>query len=333
MAKQTVNNIKLGLFVIVGLVLLVISLYLIGKNSSFFGSNIQLKARFHNVNGLVEGNNVRFSGIQAGTVKKINIIDDTTIEVTMQVKKSLKPFIHKNALANIGNEGLMGNKVINIIPNDEPAPVIDDNDLLTTKQRANTDEIFQTLSSTNNNLQDISHDLAITVRRINNSQGIWKLFNDTSISTYVNHSLKNIDNAAAQVNDMAKVLNNITIDMQHGKGTAGVLFSDEKSGTDLKTAISHINNASKEADELISKLNKLTEQTQNDLDHGHGIAHDILKDSLEAKKLKNSLSNIEKGTAAFSEDMEALKHNFLTRHYFKEERRKKKRKANSQDSQ
>lgn len=298
---------------------------MIGKNGSFFGSNIQLKARFHNINGLVEGNNVRFSGIQAGTVKKIQIIDDSTIEVTMQVKKSLKPFIHKNALANIGNEGLMGNKVINIIPNDEPAPVIDDNDLLTAKQRANTDEIFQTLSSTNNNLQDISHDLAITVRRINNSEGIWKLFNDTSITTYVNHSLKNIDNAAAQVKDMADILGKVTNDMQHGKGTAGVLFGDEKSGMDLKSAIAHINNASKEADQMIAKLNKLTEQTENELNHGHGMAHDILSDSSEARKLRNILSNLEKGTATFNQEMEGLKHSFPTKGYFKKEERKKKR--------
>ena len=87
MKKNSINNIKLGIFIIAGLFILVVSLYLIGKNQHFFGSNFVLKARFHNVEGLMPGNNVRFSGIQCGTVKDIEIINDTTIEVTMLPSK------------------------------------------------------------------------------------------------------------------------------------------------------------------------------------------------------------------------------------------------------
>jgi phospholipid/cholesterol/gamma-HCH transport system substrate-binding protein len=81
--KQTSNNIKLGVFVLAGLLFLILLLYMIGRNRNLFGRNYVLKARFENVQGLIPGNNVRFAGIQAGTVKKIQILNDTMIEVTM----------------------------------------------------------------------------------------------------------------------------------------------------------------------------------------------------------------------------------------------------------
>ncbi|MGB3078713.1 MAG: MCE family protein, partial [Saprospiraceae bacterium] len=115
MEKQGINNIKLGAFVLSGLGFLVLLLFMIGKNRSLFGSTYTLKARFENVQGLVPGNNIRFSGIEAGTVKNIIILNDTTIEVTMNVEKKMLNIIRKNALASIGTEGLVGNKVVNII--------------------------------------------------------------------------------------------------------------------------------------------------------------------------------------------------------------------------
>src|SRR6185312_5708238 len=116
MAKQSINNIKLGVFVIAGLLVIIVSLYLIGKNQSLFGSSFTVRARFKNIGGLMPGNNVRFAGIQAGTVKSIKIINDSTVEVSFLIEKKVKPYIHKNSFVTIGTEGLMGNKVLNITP-------------------------------------------------------------------------------------------------------------------------------------------------------------------------------------------------------------------------
>ena len=101
MAKKLISDVKLGVFVLAGLLFLVILLYMIGKNRNMFGSNFVLKARFENIQGLVAGDNVKFAGIQAGTVKNINIINDTLIEVTMVIEKRLSTIIHSNAVASI----------------------------------------------------------------------------------------------------------------------------------------------------------------------------------------------------------------------------------------
>ena len=93
MDKQGVNNVRLGIFVMVGLICLVVVLYMIGKNQNLFGPTYVLRARFGNVQGLMAGNNVRYSGIEAGTVKTITILNDTVIEVSMVIEEKMKPII------------------------------------------------------------------------------------------------------------------------------------------------------------------------------------------------------------------------------------------------
>src|ERR1700761_401549 len=124
------NNIKLALLVSAGLLVLILSFYVIGKGHNMFGSGFVLKARVSQLDGLAEGNNVLFSGIQAGTVKSISIINDTTIEVVLLIDNKVKSYIHENALATIGSEGLMGNKMINIMPIKGNSPIVKNGDLL-----------------------------------------------------------------------------------------------------------------------------------------------------------------------------------------------------------
>ncbi|MFW6371470.1 MAG: MlaD family protein, partial [Bacteroidota bacterium] len=67
------DSIKLGLFVLVGLGLLVVIIYFIGREQSLFGNYFKIYSNFENVKGLKVGNNVRFSGINVGTVNDIII--------------------------------------------------------------------------------------------------------------------------------------------------------------------------------------------------------------------------------------------------------------------
>jgi phospholipid/cholesterol/gamma-HCH transport system substrate-binding protein len=252
-------------------------------------------------------------------------VDDTTIEVSMLVNRKYQPFIHKNAFAAIGNEGLMGNKVINISTNPVPAAAIEDNGLLLTKPEAGTNEMLATLATTNDNVAIISEDLKQTIKRLNNSAALWNLLNDTSISYNLRISLLNIRYAAVKVNEVAAGLNTIVVDAHNGKGTVGSLLTDTGVASDLKRAVGHINQASADADVLISRLDSLVQEIQSDVNTRGGTVNALLKDTAMVNRLSNSLGNIEKGTAAFSEDMEALKHNFLTRPYFRKQEKARKK--------
>jgi len=62
---------------------------------------------------------------------------------------------------------------------------------------------------------------------------------------------------------------------------------------------------------------------RNDVHHGKGTVNALLKDSLLVTKLNTSLDNIQKGTDGFNQNMEALKHNFLLRGYFRKQEKQK----------
>ena len=322
MAKQEGNNIKLGLFVLAGLLVLMIAFYMIGKNRNIFGSDFELKARFSSLNGLMEGNNVLFSGVQAGTVKSIEMVNDTTIEVTLHIDGKVKSFIHKNALAAIGTEGLMGNKVVNILPVKAASTSVINGDILTAQKLISTDEMLQTLSKTNDNIANISEALKTTVLRLDSS-AIFDVLNDKTIGLSLKSSLGNINKASKNASDMTMGLNELVKRIKQGKGAAGILLTDTAFAGNLKQAITKLKSASDNANKLTIQANMIMTSINHDMNDGHGTLHALLKDSLMARKISISLDNVMKGTDGFNQNMEALKHNFFFKGYFKDLEKKK----------
>ena len=93
MVDKTRRNVSLGIFVILGTVFLIASMYLVGSKQYLFGSNFRISAQFQDVNGLMKGNNVRFSGIDIGTVESVEIFNDSLITVVMVIQKNIQPHI------------------------------------------------------------------------------------------------------------------------------------------------------------------------------------------------------------------------------------------------
>ncbi|MBK8968804.1 MAG: MCE family protein [Lewinellaceae bacterium] len=182
MAKRTIDNIKLGLFVLVGLGLLILFLYMLGRNKSIFSDRFEISVHFENVSGLVAGNNVRVSGIVVGIVEEVQLVNDTLVVVTIALNESMRQVIRKNALASIGTDGLIGNRVVNLLPSKDPAPLIEPGDILQSQSDVSTEEMLRTLDRTNQNVLDISEGLKETIERINNSTQLTTLLNAEGLS-------------------------------------------------------------------------------------------------------------------------------------------------------
>ena len=325
MAKRIINSVKLGTFVLAGLIVLVLLLYMIGKNRNLFGSTYVLKVRFENTQGLVAGNNVRFSGIQAGTVKKIKILTDTVIEVTMVIEKQMLNIIRQNAVVSIGTDGLVGNKIVNIIPARQPGALATEGDILVSQKAVATDEMLQTLNKTNNDIAVIAAHLKTTVQRINSSSALWALLNDESIPQDLRNSVLNIRLATSKAGNMVYNLNTIVMDVKKGKGSVGALLTDTSFAKNLNRAILKIKTVEDQADSLAGEINKLFTGIRQDVNTGKGPVNALLKDSMMVIKLNESLDNIQKGTDGFNQNMEALKHNFLLRGYFRKQEKQKEK--------
>jgi phospholipid/cholesterol/gamma-HCH transport system substrate-binding protein len=325
-SKKAVNNIKLGIFVLAGLFFLIIILYLIGKNEHVFGSNFMIKARFQNVQGLKVGNNVRFGGIDIGTVKNINIINDTLMEVEMIVDNKLKNILRKNAVVTIGTDGLVGNKVINIESEGSQSAMAKEGDILPSKKPINTDEMLRTLYKTNNDIGIIAEDLKSTIEKINNSEGLWNLMNNKDLSIHLSHSIENIEKASREANLVVHQINQVVKKINSGQGLAGTIINDTLLAVNLHEAVSNFRTMSERSDSLVAHLQKSISEIDKEITEGKGTVHSLLKDSASAKAFEKSLINIEKGTEGFQQNMEALKHNVLFKGYFKRMEKEKKKK-------
>jgi phospholipid/cholesterol/gamma-HCH transport system substrate-binding protein len=327
MAKRTLNNIKMGLFVLAGLAFLIILLYMIGKNRNLFGDTYQLKARFENVQGLVVGNNVRFAGIQAGTVIKIDILNDTAIEVSMIIDTEMQSIIRKNALASISTDGLVGNKVVNIVPSGLPGPLATEGDILVAKKAVATEEMLQILNNTNNDIAFIVDNLKTTAQRINNSTALWGILNDKSIPNDLSISVANIRSATGNAGNMINDLQAIVADIKKGEGSIGVLLKDSSFAMNLNQAVLKMKTVADEADSLMNEITIIVSGVQKDLKTGKGPANALLRDSSIMIKINATLDNIQNGTDGFNQNMEALKHNILFRGYFRKLEKAKTKKS------
>lgn len=323
MKSTTSGNVQLGLFVMIGLAFLIAALYLIGSNRNLFNQTFEVTATFYNVNGLTKGNNVRFSGIDVGTIKRVEITSDTSVRVTMIIENDVRQFIKKNSRASVGTDGLMGNKLVNISNiSAAGSEVIEEGDMLLTIKPVETDEMLRTLDLTNDNLYQISNNLKKITQKVNNSNSLWSLLMDTTLAQNVKQSISSIQTTAKNTEAFTRDLNYLARDLKTGKGIAGSLLYDTVSSATLKTGIQQLQEASQKMFQVTKDIKILTEKIKN----GEGAAGLLMSDSAFATDLERSVRNIQSGTDRFDQNMEALKHNFLFRGYFKKQQ-KESRKA------
>jgi phospholipid/cholesterol/gamma-HCH transport system substrate-binding protein len=197
MKNKSGNKMKLGIFVSIVTALLTVGVYFIGKKQQMFGSTFHISGIFKDVSGLEVGNNVRFSGINVGVVKGIQQITDTTVRVDMIIDEKTRKFIKKNAKAMVGSDGLMGNKIVSIIPGTIGDHELSNNDTIETAQTVNIDDILIKLRKTSDNSANITGDLAFIIKNIRDGKGtIGKLFSDTAFAQNVDDALVNIKQGA-----------------------------------------------------------------------------------------------------------------------------------------
>ena len=320
MNKELIKNIRLGFFVITGTALLILALYFIGSNSNLFSKTFKLYARFETVNGLKKGNNVRYAGIDVGTIKNIEIVNDTTIRVEMSVEADLKKVIRTNSTATISTDGLMGNKLINISAGTTDEELIKDGEELATTEPLNTDEMLRTLDKTNKNILVISANLRDITQKITDSRGtLYTVLMDTTIAEGLRHTLGNIDVVSNNILKISADLNDVVSEAKNGKGLIATLVKDTVMADDLSKAVKEVRTAGEQINTSAGELKVILKKVNT----GGGTLSTLINDTSSANNLKRSLVNIDITAKKLPDLMEALKHNFLFKAYFKKQEKKK----------
>lgn len=322
MEKKTSQKIRLGVFVITGLIIFVLAIYFIGSKQSMFGNTERLAAVFTNVNGLQQGNNVRYSGINVGTVESLKMANDTTIRVEMIIDKKIFKHIKKDAKASISSDGLVGSMIINITPGQGKAPVVRPGDVIESVERVRTEELLNTLSITNENAAAVTKDLLNITNEITQGRGtIGALLKDDVMADDLRETMNYLKMTGKSTSESVASLNRL-ISSLNQKGTVVGVLKDSAVANKIKSIVNNLDQSGEQIDRIVTNLNG----TVLNIKEGKGAINYLSNDPKLVRQIDSTMSNVNDASKNLNQNLEALKHNFLFRGYFrKQERAKQKR--------
>jgi len=314
MKKSNTQKINLGLFVIISTLILIAALYFIGNRQNLFKKTFKIHAVFNNVIGLQLGNNVRYSGINVGTVKKITMINDTTICVDMLIEEKILKHLKKNAIATIGSDGLVGSMIINIIPRKSASSLIANGDTIKSYSKISTNDMLTTLNTTNQNAAILTADLLKITTAINRGEGtLGLLINDAEMAADFKQTIRHLKTVSSRASKTIDELNKIIASIKYDKSVAAVLLSDSIYADKMKSVITNLEKSSIEIDTILTNINEVVLAVQK----GKGPLNYMVNDTILIKDIDAIVKNIKAGSLRLNEDLEALKHNIFFRGYFK----------------
>jgi phospholipid/cholesterol/gamma-HCH transport system substrate-binding protein len=202
------QKIKIGVFIIAGLLVLFFGIFLIGNQKSMFTSTFRVYGVFKNVNGLMVGNNVRFAGINIGVVEGINIVTDSTVRVDLTLNNNVKKFIKQDAKVAIGSDGLMGDKLVTISPGAGNSDIVKDGQKLVTVNPVDVDKIIARITKVADNAADLSESLSGIFKKVNNGKGtLGRLISNDRMARDLETTVASAKTTVRNVNTSTQTLN------------------------------------------------------------------------------------------------------------------------------
>jgi len=313
-AVQNRRMIIVGIFIFFGIAILMAGVLVLGGQRKTFEKTIVLSAVFNDVGGLQKGNNVWFSGVKLGTVKKLKLQPNSQVEVEMRLEKQVENYIHKDAKAKIASDGLIGNRIIVIYGGNKAMPTVKSGDRLQTDVPFNSADMMNTLQESNKNLSAITTDFKVVSKRLAEGEGtVGKLLTDDAMARQLAATAATLQLASSNIQQLTANLADYTSKMQKQGSLTNELVNDTVFFSRLKAASIQIQQASANARELTQNLQDVSYRIKD----SSNLAGVVFQDKQTAENLRTTVENLRSGTKKFDEDMEALQHNFLFRGFFR----------------
>lgn len=309
--NEPVNKraIVVGLFIIVGILFLVGGVLTIGNLHSTFSKKMTISSVFGDVNGLASGNNIWFSGVKIGTVKKTEFYGKSQVKVILNINIESKQYIRKDAKVKVSTDGLIGNKILVIYGGTAAAQEIEEGDTLANETLLSTENIMSTFQENNLNV------LALTKKLSKGEGTIGKLLNSDSIYNSIAATTHSLEIASENSQKLIASLSNFTEKMNKKGSLANDLVTDTTVFNSLKSSVLQLNRVADTAKAFVNNLKEASNNPKSPV----GV---LLHDEKAGADLKTTIGNLESSSKKLDRDLEALQHSFLLRRFFKKEEKK-----------
>ncbi len=325
MRGENKRSVIVGIFVFLGIAILVAGVLTLGGQQKKFVKAIQLKAVFDDIGGLQTGNNIWFSGVKIGTVRKINFYGDSQVEIEMNVEEEVVEFIRKDSKATISSDGLIGNKIIVIYGGTTMAPPVEDGDRLESVMPLDTDKMMETLQVNNENLVAITGDLKELTSKLASGEGIvGAVLTDSVLADNFKSMLENLQRASVTSNRMIGELNAFTGKLNQEGNLFNELVTDTTMAGELKETMTSLKSTAENSNELTQELKEITDKF-NSSDNSVGM---LLNDQEFAKSLRRTMENTDSATYNLNQGLKALEYTWPFRGGFKRKAKEEAKEEN-----
>ena len=328
--QRNKRAVTVGIFVAIGVIIILVAIFTLGGQQKTFVKAINVNAVFDDVAGLQIGNNIFFSGVKVGTVKKVEFYGNSQVRVQLHIEKKAQEFIRQDAKAKIGTDGLIGNKIITIYGGTMSAEPIQGGETLIVEKAMSTEDMLATLQKNNDNLVAITTDFKTVSKRLAEGQGtVGALLQDDKIYRDLEATMANLQQAAKNSQKLTGGIAQFTNKLETPGTLANDLVSDTTIMSNLRQAVTQLNQATAGASVLADNLKKSSNQL-NSKDNTLGM---LLNDQEVGEEFKDVIQNLNSSTQKLDENLEALKHNFLLRGYFRKKAKRDAKEAKTTEAQ
>lgn len=255
---------RVGMFSLIGFLILMIGVFVIGDKQSLFSSTFAVYSKFRTVGGLKAGALVTINGIKVGTVSNVELKIDTSsyVHVDMVIDEDARQFIRTSTIAAVSQQGIIGDKLIELNVTDVNAPIVSAGTQLRSAEPTNYEAIFDQAESVVKNSQNITASLDTLFLRFRRGEGtLGKFLTDdeayvglvrttNSAERLMNQTTAQLSSITGTLNRAASNVDMITLegqklvaDIGSGKGTVGALLYNRSLYDSLEALAGTLNEA------------------------------------------------------------------------------------------
>lgn len=306
-----------GMFSLVGILVLLAGILTVGNLHTTFTTKMKITTIFDDVNGLLPGSNIWYSGVKIGTVKSLNFYGKSKVQVVMNLDEAAQQYVRKDALVKLGSDGLIGKKILIIYGGTVGAGEVVDGDSLHVVTVLSTDDVMNTLQQNNKNILAITDDFKVISKRMVDGKGtIGKLMTDESVFDNINKTTETLQQASAKAQGL---MNSLAI-YANKLNKEGTLMNDLVTDTivfkSMSASIQELQQMADSASEMMTTLKAASQNPNSTL----GV---LLHDDATGTHLKSTIQNLDSSSKKLEEDLDLLKHTFLLRGAFKKQEKEK----------
>jgi phospholipid/cholesterol/gamma-HCH transport system substrate-binding protein len=313
--KESPNKrtVIVGMFVLVGILILLGGILTVGNLHATFTRKMKVVSIFEDVNGLLPGSNIWFSGVKIGTVKTIRFYGESQVEVIMNIDEESQKYIRKDAMVKLGSDGLIGNKILIIYGGTISGGEILEGDTLKVEKLLSTDDMMNTLQENNKNILAITTDFKVISKRLANGEGtLGKFMTDPSIFDNINATTKSLQQASLRAQALMSSIATYTAQLNKKGTLMNDLMTDTTVFKSMAATMEGLQQAVDSATVMITEFKAASRDTSTAI----GV---MLYDKASGAHLKATMENLETSTKKLDEDLELMKHSFLLKGAYKKQ--------------